>query len=245
MFMRCPLVLFASCAFIASPAIASSSCPPPPKQISKDAKVGVNGAVGKLLKLSGVELGVSVQTSTMDLLTKLPEADKIYLQQMLFAAYCGLLEKSDLKPEEKAERVLAYNSSVRATLAKAFSLSDKTVAAKDFYFGGQKQLLRVNSISLSCVSGQCVLRFIAATCKKEYLPGRDWGPVVSVALVDEAGQEISPTFGTARAWVASRYDYRPIEYQFPANWASAEVWNKASAVVLKSGWQRRDQARCS
>jgi hypothetical protein len=91
-------------------------CPDPPKQISKDFEGEVNTAVAKIGPVSGGELKTKAKNTVMDLLGKLPNADRVYLEQMMFAAYCsGLRDDKALSESQKTQRVNEYIVEVRKT----------------------------------------------------------------------------------------------------------------------------------
>jgi len=69
---------------------------------------------------------------TQDLLGKLPDASKLYLEQMLFAAYCSALrDDRSISEGEKAIRLQAYAREVRGTIA--------SVSAENTRSGRQSQ----------------------------------------------------------------------------------------------------------
>jgi len=48
---------------------------------------------------------------------KLPQADKVYLEQMMYASYCSALrDDKTISESEKANRIRTYNIEVRRTL---------------------------------------------------------------------------------------------------------------------------------
>jgi hypothetical protein len=103
---------------ILMPAVASGlECPSMPQQTQKDLEVEVRAAVGKIGPARGAELETKTKAVTRDLMGKLPQADKVYLQQMMFAAYCSALrDDKSISETEKGKRIKAYNDQVLKTL---------------------------------------------------------------------------------------------------------------------------------
>jgi hypothetical protein len=94
-------------------------CPESPKQVSKDWEVAVNAAVAKIGPVHGGDLQVQTKNATQDLLGKLPNADRLYLEQMMFAAFCSALrDDKTISEAEKAQRLRAYITEVRRTIAQ-------------------------------------------------------------------------------------------------------------------------------
>lgn len=92
-------------------------CPKMPEQARKDWEVEVKAAVGKIGPARGADLETRTRTATQDLMGKLPQADKVYLEQMMYATYCSALrDDASLAEAEKALRIRAYNFEVRRTL---------------------------------------------------------------------------------------------------------------------------------
>ena len=97
-------------------------CVKPPEQATKDWKTEVETAVAKIGPIKGAELKTKVDTTTRDLLGKLPEAGRLYLEQMMFAAYCsGLQEDNSIPGREKSKLVLQYRREVRKTIQQFYS----------------------------------------------------------------------------------------------------------------------------
>ena len=97
--------------------IYALDCPPMPEQARKDVQVEVKAAVGKIGPLRGAELETATKAVTQDLMGKLPQADKVYLEQMMYASYCSALrDDKTISESEKGKRIRAYNMEVRKTL---------------------------------------------------------------------------------------------------------------------------------
>jgi tetratricopeptide (TPR) repeat protein len=88
-----------------------------PEQVSRDRQSEVKAAIIKIGPARGAELERRTKEVTQDLLGKLPQADKVYLEQMMFAAYCSALrDDKTISESEKGNRIKAYNNEVRKTL---------------------------------------------------------------------------------------------------------------------------------
>ena len=99
-------------------AFALINCPESPKQNDKDSQVVVNTEIGKLGPVKGADLKTEIRRKTQDLLSKLPNADKLYLKQMMYSAYCtALRDDKTLSDREKAKLLREYNNEIR----KAFT----------------------------------------------------------------------------------------------------------------------------
>ena len=100
----------------ALPALALD-CPEPPKQQQKDWETTVRAEVGRIGPVRGAELQTRVASATRDLLTKLPNADRLYLEQMMFAAYCSALrDDRTLDESAKARQILDYQRELQKSL---------------------------------------------------------------------------------------------------------------------------------
>ena len=92
-------------------------CPQPPVQANKDWDIQVRTEVGKIGPARGAELQTRVKSATHDLLAKLPGADKLYLEQMMFSAYCSALRDDKAMPESvKAQQILDNPRQLQASL---------------------------------------------------------------------------------------------------------------------------------
>ena len=109
----------------------SLECPKPPEQVNKDWDVEVNASIAKIAILKGPELKTKTKNATYDLLGKLPDASKIYLEQMMFSAYCtALRDDKTIKESEKANLLKEYRKGIlpviRTTSKKTSENSKKT-----------------------------------------------------------------------------------------------------------------------
>jgi hypothetical protein len=92
-------------------------CPAMPQQAQRDWDMAVAVAVGRLGQAAGPQLQAQTRTVTTDLLRRLPGADRVYLEQMMYATYCSSLrDNAALTEVERNARIRAYNSELRATL---------------------------------------------------------------------------------------------------------------------------------
>ena len=115
---------------LASLPTAAIECPSAPEQASKDSKVAVQVAVGKLGPIKAGDISAEVERTTRDLLGKLPSADKVYLEQMMFTAYCTTLrDDKSTADSEKAKLLRDYAREVRGTLKTTQSRPSAPTAA--------------------------------------------------------------------------------------------------------------------
>ncbi|ULA61800.1 MAG: hypothetical protein LZF60_380012 [Nitrospira sp.] len=100
-------------------------CPKAPEQMNKElvfegsGKVNLewNALIKKAVNLSGVELAAKAKQITTDILTRLPRADHLYVEQMTFSAYCSSLRDDHAITEsEKSKRLQNYIEAVRKTI---------------------------------------------------------------------------------------------------------------------------------
>lgn len=99
-------------------------CPAPPAQANKDWDTQVQAEVGKIGPVKGAQLETRVRTATVDLLGKLPAADRVYLEQMMFAAYCSALRgDTALTESAKANQILLYRRELQKSLAATPALT--------------------------------------------------------------------------------------------------------------------------
>lgn len=92
-------------------------CPEPPRQTQKDWDVEVHAEVGRIGPVRGAELRSKVRTATHDLMSRLPAADKLYLEQMMFSAYCtALRDDRTMAAGAKATQILDYRRELQRAL---------------------------------------------------------------------------------------------------------------------------------
>ena len=103
-------------AFAAQAALAME-CPAPPVQSRKDWDTEVKAEVGRIGVVRGALLETRVRSATQDLMGKLPGADRVYLEQMMFSAYCtALRDDPKVSGTEKSRQILEYRRALSAAL---------------------------------------------------------------------------------------------------------------------------------
>jgi hypothetical protein len=114
---RILIVMFAFVGLASYRTATALQCPSFPEQVAKDWQVEVNTTVARIGPVKGGELATKVQSATQDLLGKLPEGSRLYLEQMMYASYCSALKDDrSLSETEKAQRLTEYNREVRKVL---------------------------------------------------------------------------------------------------------------------------------
>lgn len=112
--MKTALTAMLLCAV--APAFALDG-PEPPRQTQKDWDTEVQTEVGRIGAVRGAELRAKVRTATQDLLTRLPGADKLYLEQMMFSASCtALRDDRNIAESEKARQILDHRRELQRAL---------------------------------------------------------------------------------------------------------------------------------
>ena len=118
MIKTCCTVIVVALLLMFSHRALALDCPSFPVQATKDTQGKVSLAVGRIGPVKGAELEAKAELITNDLLAKLPNADKVYLEQMMFSAYCSALrDDKGLTESEKADRIKAYIDGVRKAIA--------------------------------------------------------------------------------------------------------------------------------
>jgi hypothetical protein len=80
--------------------------------------VTIKTAVVKIGPVKGAELENRTRTVTADVMSKLPQADRVYLEQMMYATYCSAIrDDKTLSESGKAARLRSYNLELRRTLS--------------------------------------------------------------------------------------------------------------------------------
>jgi hypothetical protein len=88
-----------------------------PKQSERAWDVEVLAAVGRVGEAAGRELQSRARSATVNLLERLPRADRIYLEQMMYATYCSSIRDNPrLSDTEREARLQAYNREVRGAV---------------------------------------------------------------------------------------------------------------------------------
>lgn len=99
--------------------VMALECPEPPRQTQKDWDTQIRTEVGRIGPVRGADLQARVQSVTRDLMTRLPGADKLYLEQMMFSAYCTALRDDPRMAEgDKARQILDYRRELTKSLAR-------------------------------------------------------------------------------------------------------------------------------
>ena len=113
-------VLFFVLAFVCTaPAALGMECPAPPVQSRKDWDTEVKAEVGRIGFVRGAQLETRVKSATQDLMGKLPGADRVYLEQMMFSAYCtALRDDPNISGADKSKQILEYRRALSAALKK-------------------------------------------------------------------------------------------------------------------------------
>lgn len=92
-------------------------CPKFPEQAKKNWEVNVSAEVAKIGPLKGADLKTTTRNITQDLLGKLPDGGRVYLEQMMFAAYCSALRDDKILTEtERSKRLKEYIGEVRKVI---------------------------------------------------------------------------------------------------------------------------------
>jgi ankyrin repeat protein len=111
------LRLLATAHLLAPIAAWALQCPPMPQQVSRDTEVEVKVGVRLLGDAKGAELETRTRQLTTDLLGKVPRADRVYLEQMLFATYCSAVrDNAALTETERESRVASYGREMRRAM---------------------------------------------------------------------------------------------------------------------------------
>lgn len=98
-------------------AASALECPAPPVQSHKDWDTEVSVEVAKIGMVKGAELHTRVRSATQDLMGHLPGADRVYLEQMMFSAYCSAVrDATNVSEGDKANQILAYRRELTASL---------------------------------------------------------------------------------------------------------------------------------
>jgi ankyrin repeat protein len=117
------LLMASALAAALAPAAARAQrieCPAVPQQVAPETEVQVRASVGRLARVTGGDLSLGTRRTVNDLLARLPEAQTVYLEQMLFAAYCSAVrDDPSLTRSQQADRLQRYGREMRAALAAA------------------------------------------------------------------------------------------------------------------------------
>ena len=115
--MNCRARIVILAAALMPAAAAALDCPPPLQPSKSEWEAEVAAAVARIGPVKGAELAVKAKSATLSLLDRLPEANKVYLEQMMYSAYCSAIRADRSTSElEKAAIIRTYNREVRATI---------------------------------------------------------------------------------------------------------------------------------
>lgn len=228
----------------AAPAAGALQCPEMPKQASRDTEVEVRVGVRLLGDAKGPELETRTRQLTTDLLGKVPRADRVYLEQMLFAAYCSSVrDNAALTEGEREARVLAYRREMQKALA-----GGGTPAATDPRDRARAELARLPvpytpaAFHRAIQEGdlKVVRLFIAAGMDLEARNRDEWRPLQAALIygrLDVADVLIdagAPATGGALAQLAARGDL-PRMKRLLARPASRAAIDDAWVLALSYG----------
>ena len=132
--------------------LATIQCPPAPEQTSRDYTADISGVITKFKRFLGVEVKAQAATVAKDLLGKLPGADRVYVEQMMYATFCSALnEDKALADSERRKELREYHSDVRKAMEHQTSTEKQTTnVAPPMQSGkvkGSVEKLRVNPSS--------------------------------------------------------------------------------------------------
>lgn len=109
-------------------------CQEQPQQISLDILIDAKGQIGALGALSGASLEGKVSAISNNLMSKYPNADRLYLAQMMMATYCETLKTTRLTDEQILERINSLNSQVLQLFTAPVSKPDVRSRARQTDF---------------------------------------------------------------------------------------------------------------
>ena len=123
-------------------------CPSLPQQTGKDWEGEVNAAIARIGPVSGGEVKTKVKTVTQDLLGKLPDAGKIYLEQMKYSTICSSIrDDKTLSEGEKRKQMMEYDFEIQKAKDKSSSKAKHPAGApQQSKQPGKKKLTTPQSI---------------------------------------------------------------------------------------------------
>lgn len=130
--MRTSISAFMAFICLALTSAASAlECPPFPQQANKDWEVEVKAAVVKIGPVKGGELSTRTQNATKDLMSKLPDAGRLYLEQMMYAGYCtALRDDMTISEGSKAKQLQDYAREVRKAISMPQAVQKQSVVSQ-------------------------------------------------------------------------------------------------------------------
>jgi hypothetical protein len=104
-------------------------CPNQPEQTGKDWEGEVNAAMARMGPVSGGEVKTKAKTVTQDLLGKLLDAGKIYLEQMKYATICfSIRDDKTLSESEKRKQMREYDVEIQKARERPSSKAKQTTS---------------------------------------------------------------------------------------------------------------------
>jgi len=92
-------------------------CEKGPEQTSRDWEGEVDTVVAKIGPVSGGKVAAKLKTESKDLLEKLPEAGKIYMELKMLYTYCSSLrDDKAIQESEKTQKLKEYIIGIRAAI---------------------------------------------------------------------------------------------------------------------------------
>jgi hypothetical protein len=101
------LVLAATC--FAAPRI---ECPSTPTEVNRDVKNNFEASVGRILGLKAAELRNETSVVARQLLSRVPNADRVYVAQMMTSVFCQQLSVSTISHTEKLNRINEFTNRI-------------------------------------------------------------------------------------------------------------------------------------
>jgi hypothetical protein len=80
-------------------------CPGSPTEVNRDIKNSFEAGVGRILGLRAAELKNETTIVARQLLAQVPNADRVYVAQMMTSVFCQQLSRSGLSNAEKLDRI--------------------------------------------------------------------------------------------------------------------------------------------
>lgn len=127
-YMKIKTVIIMFMIFICySSTVYGLECPPYPEPLQSNTDVSGQLDLLKVGPIKGVTLQAKVKRDTLNLLNAYPQADKLYIESFMYAAYCSSLrDDKSISESEKSSKIKEYNKEIR----KAFSASESQTINK-------------------------------------------------------------------------------------------------------------------
>jgi hypothetical protein len=92
----------------------AQTCPSQPKEVETDWVTETKTSIGKVGPLVGGDVKANVKSVTQDLLQKIPERGRLYMEQMMFASFCSAIASdAALTGAKKAKLIQEYRAAVQ------------------------------------------------------------------------------------------------------------------------------------